>query len=115
MKILVGGWFGLPLLGKDSFTLLMKQGVTYNKEMGFRIDSQTDVGAAARLIGTLIGEKIELVLRCFVCGREACAGCPYLDWCDRKAVSSMCLCGEHASMKDIYQSYSKLFKENLEA
>ena len=40
MRILVGGWFSLPRVGRDVFSLLMKQGVAYDKDLGFKSQSQ---------------------------------------------------------------------------
>lgn len=66
-KILVGGWFDLPRLGRDVFAVLMKQGVVYDKSMGFKLDSATDIQAAVRTLRAATGEEVELSLRCFVC------------------------------------------------
>ncbi len=109
MKILLGGWFSLPRLGRDVFSLLVKQGVTYDKGMGFRIDSGTDVQAAVRTIRAAIGEEVELTLRCFLCGKEACDGCPYLSSCDRTSVSTQCLCSDHSPDKSVFEAYAKTF------
>ena len=58
MKILVGGWFSLPRLGTDVFSLLVRQqGVVYDKGMGcFKFDSGTDIAAAVRTISAATGE-----------------------------------------------------------
>jgi hypothetical protein len=115
LRILVGGWFSLPRLGRDAFALLMKQGVVYDKDMGFKLDSATDLQAAVRTLAAATGEKVELVLRCFLCGREACDGCPYFSSCDRAAFSSLCLCAEHGPEKSVYGAYSKTFDMLLRA
>ena len=47
-RILVGGWFSLPVVGRDVFSRLMKQGVVYDKTMGFKFDSGTDIRAAVQ-------------------------------------------------------------------
>jgi hypothetical protein len=107
MRVLIGGWFTLPRLGREEFLLLMKQGVTYDRAMGFKMDSGTDLELAVRTIRSAIGEEVELTVRCFLCGREACEGCPYLEACDRRKVSSMCLCSDHAPEKGVYDLYAK--------
>jgi hypothetical protein len=110
IKILVGGWFSLPRLGREAFSLLVKQGVAYDKEMGcFKIDAATDIRAAVTTISAATGEKVELALRCFLCGREACDGCPYLPSCDRAGVSTMCLCADHSPDKSVFDAYAKTF------
>ena len=115
MKVLLGSWFELPRLGKDAFALLMKQGVKYEKGMGFKLDHDTDIESAVRTLSSAIGEDVELTLRCLVCGVEACPDCPYADVCDRSKVSPFCLCGKHASGRDAYETYRRTFMENLNA
>jgi len=115
LRILVGGWFSLPRLGRDAFALLMKQGVVYDKDMGFKFDSATDLPAAVRTVSAATGEEVELVLRCFICGKVGCDGCPYLSSCDRAAFSTLCLCAEHAPEKSVYGIYSKTFDMLLKA
>ena len=107
MKILIGGWFTLPRLGREEFMYLMRTGVKYDKAMGFRLDSETDLESAVRTIRLAIGEDVELTVRCLICGKEACGGCPYAGACDRKKVSSMCLCSEHSPEKGVYDLYVK--------
>jgi len=113
LEILVGGWFSLPRVGRDVFSLLMKQGVVYDKAMGLKFDSGTDVQAAVRTVRAATGEEVELVLRCFVCGNTACTGCPYLSSCDRTSVSTLCLCADHAPEKSVFEVYTKTFDVNL--
>jgi hypothetical protein len=115
LRILVGGWFSLPRLGRDAFALLMKQGVVYDRDMGFKFDSATDLRAAARTVGAATGEEVELILRCLICGRESCDGCPYFSSCDRTAFSTLCLCAEHAPEKSVFELYSKTFDMLLKA
>ena len=111
MKIVMGEWFNLPRLGSDAFSALMKQGVAYDKKKGFRFDGATDTDQAARTIGSAIGDEVELSLRCFICGSEACPGCPYIEVCDRRKVSPLCLCGMHSPEKDVYGLYQITFAE----
>ena len=114
-KILVGGWFDLPRLGTDLFsTLVRKQGVVYDKSMGFKFDAGTDVQGAVRTL-LAAGVEVELTLRCFVCGKPACPGCPYLSSCDRTSVSSLCLCADHSPEKSVFDLYTKTFDVLLKA
>ncbi len=113
MRILIGGWFTLPRLGREDFMLLMKQGVTYDKAMGFKMDAGTDLESAVRTIRSAVGEDIELTVRCFVCGKESCEGCYYSKVCDRRKVSSMCLCADHSPEKGIFDLYVKTLSETV--
>jgi hypothetical protein len=114
-RILVGGWFALPVVGRDVFSLLIKQGVAYDKTMGFKLDSGTDIRAAVRTISSATGDEVELTLRCFICGREACLECPYRSSCDRAACSTFCLCADHAPEGAVFDTYSKTFDALLRA
>jgi hypothetical protein len=113
MKVLLGAWFNLPRLGTTSFSLLMKQGVNYDKALGFKFDAATDVAGALRTLRSALGEDVELSLRCVICGKEACAGCSYSGMCDRSRVSPICLCAEHSSGPDAFDLYQKTFAETL--
>src|SRR5438094_10381526 len=92
--ILLGSWFELPRLGKETFLLLMKQGVKYETGLGFKLDGETNLEGAVGILSSALGEKVELSLRCYICGLDACRGCPYLEVCDRRRVSPSCLCEE---------------------
>ena len=112
-RILVGGWFDLPRLGTEVWsTLVRKQGVVYDKSTGFKFDAATDLQAAVRTLLSA-GVEVELTLRCYVCGKPACPGCPYAASCDRTSVSSFCLCGDHAPEKSVFDAYTKTFDLNL--
>jgi len=114
MRIVVGAWFTLPRLGNAAFSTLMKQNVSYDRALGFKMDAATDVEGAVKVLSEALGEPVELALRCIVCGREACPGCPYSSFCDRAKVSSLCLCGEHSG-EGAFEAYQKKFLENLPA
>ena len=111
----MGGWFELPKLGKEAFLALMKTGVTYEKGMGFKLGDQTDIEAAVQVLREALADEVELSLRCFVCGIEACPACPYLEDCDRRRVSPLCLCEKHATGENGYQEYVRAFRDNLNA
>jgi hypothetical protein len=115
MKILVGSWFTLPRVGSDVFSAMMKEGVVYDKKLGFKLDAATDMEMAVRTISSAIGEEVELTVRCFICGSESCPGCPYIEVCDRRKVSSLCLCEKHAPGKGVYEVYQKTYRDNAGA
>jgi len=113
MRILVGSWFELPSLGRETFLALMKLGVRYEKGMGFKFDSDTSIEAAVRLLQDALAEEVRLSLRCYVCGVEACSACAYLEHCDRRRVSPLCLCEKHATGEGGYETYMHTFRNNL--
>lgn len=69
MKILVGSWFALPRLSREAFAALMKEGVVYDKALGFKLDAATDMESAIATIRAATGEEVMLSVRCFVCVR----------------------------------------------
>ncbi len=113
MKIVIGGWFKLPRLGTQVFSALMRQGVKYDTKNGFLLSSETDIESAVKTIGNALSEPVELTVRCFIDLNEACPGCPYLEVCDRRKVSSMCLCAAHSAQKGIYETYQATFLSTL--
>ncbi|MDA4121892.1 MAG: hypothetical protein OK456_01775 [Thaumarchaeota archaeon] len=112
MKILIGSWFYLPRMGSEVFSAMMKEGVVYDKKLGFKLDPATDLELAVRTISAGLGDEVELTVRCFLCGTEACPGCPYIETCDRSRVSSLCLCEKHSPEKDVYELYQKTYADS---
>jgi len=113
MKVLLGSWFTLPRLGTAAFSALMKQGVKYDRALGFRLDVDTDLGSAMTTLRSALGEDVELDLRCIECGKDACPGCRYSSMCDRAKVSSLCLCAEHSSGADAFDTYRRAYAQSL--
>lgn len=113
MKVLVGSWFELPRLETDLFAALMKAGVKYEKEMGFMLTPETDMQSASRTIARATGEAVDLSVRCYVCGLESCPSCGFASICDRRVVSPMCLCEEHAASGNAYLTYMNTFEATL--
>jgi hypothetical protein len=113
MRIVVGSWFKLQFLGKDAFSSLMRAGVKYKSGSGFMITEETDIKQAVSIIESATSEEVEVFLRCFICGREACAGCPFLENCDRTSVSTNCLCNEHSG-PDSFSAYKSLFSSLID-
>jgi hypothetical protein len=114
-RVLVGGWFDLPRLGTEVWsTLVRKPGVVYDKATGFRFDSGTDIPAAVRTLRSA-GVEVDLSLRCYICGKEACVGCPYLASCDRERFSSYCLCADHAPERSVFPAYAKTFDDSMKS
>ena len=76
LRILVGGWFSLPRLGRDVFAPLMKQGSSTTRTWASRSTRRPTCPAAVRTLSVATGEEVELTLRCFVCGTRGVRGCP---------------------------------------
>ena len=54
-------------IGNRRLSAMMKQGVVYDKKLGFKLDSATDMELAVRTISSALGEEVELTVRCFIC------------------------------------------------
>jgi len=112
-KLVVGSWFDLPRLGTDVFSSLMKAGVKYERGKGFMLTQGTDLRAASHTIEAATGEAVGLSVPCAVCGAECCETCVFRAFCDRRSVSPTCLCDEHASGEDAFQTYVRAFESRL--
>ena len=112
-KVVVGSWFDLPRLGTDVFSSLMKAGVKYERGKGFMLTQGTDLRAASHTIEAATGEAVGLSVPCAVCGAECCETCAFRAFCDRESVSPTCLCDEHASGKDAFETYVTAFESRL--
>ena len=58
----------------------MKQGVKYDRVMGFKMDAETDLESAVRTIRSAVGEDVELMVRCFDLREGSLRGCSYLKY-----------------------------------
>ena len=70
--------------------------------------------SAVATIRSATSGEVELTRKVLHSGAEACPGCPYIEICDRRKVSSLCLCGKHSPEKDVYGLYEKTFAESIE-
>jgi hypothetical protein len=91
----------------------MKQGVKYDRSLGFKLDAETDLEGALLTLKSALGEEVELNLRCLVCGAGACPGCRYSTFCDRARVSSLCLCAKHSDGPGAFEGYQRAYAETL--
>jgi len=77
LKIKMDTWFKLPYVGSDVFRGLRASGVDYEKGMGFRFTSSTNLERATAIISEAIREPVEIESeavvkgkgrKCFICG-----------------------------------------------
>lgn len=116
MELVVGEWFQLPRLGSDVFMKLVRQaGLRYESGKGFLADAKTDLLAVTSVLRGVLGEPIEIVLRCFVCSKPVeCSTCVYNEVCDRRRVSSACICNACRGKRDAFALYALRFTELTE-
>jgi hypothetical protein len=108
LELRLGEWFRLPRLGKDVFALLVREaGLKYVSGKGFMVTPQTDLRRVKAIIEDVLGERVEISVRCYLCGGDAgCGLCPYNEVCDRTAISHNCLCQSCLSKEDAYTLYT---------
>lgn len=95
IKIMLGAWFGLPRVGSDVFSKLMRQArLRYDREKRmFMVEPQTNVALLITILREALKDDIVIELPCAVCGKSAgCSECEFLEVCDRTVVSNQCIC-----------------------
>jgi len=113
MRLVVDEWFSLPRLGTDVFMKLVREArLQYEKGKGFRATASTDLVSAISMLEPVLGEKLEIEVRCFICGAPAnCPRCAYSSVCDRRKVSPRCICETCKEGKETFALYSLRFAE----
>jgi hypothetical protein len=117
IKIVVGDWFHLPRLGKEVFVKLMKNArLRYDAQKGFIVESNTDLATVVSTLKSALGENIEVVLKCIVCGTPVeCELCTYDQACDRRTVSRKCICNGCQTGGDAYTVYATTLASKIQA
>ncbi|MFQ5920749.1 MAG: hypothetical protein ACE5JV_01880 [Nitrososphaerales archaeon] len=118
IKIQLGNWFGLPRVGPDVFSRLMRQArLNYDRQKRmFMVTPETDVSALISILKEALKQDVVVELPCFVCGKSAgCSECEFCDVCDRTSVSNRCICKECSGQKEAYAKYCDVFLRGLAA
>ncbi len=118
IRVLLGSWFGLPRVGPDVFSRLMRQArLKYDREKRlFMVAPETDVAVLIIILKDALKDDVVIELPCFVCGKSAgCSECEFLDVCDRSEVSNQCICKGCQEHKDTYAEYRTAFSARLAA
>jgi hypothetical protein len=113
---MLGSWFGLPRVGPDVFSRLMRQArLRYDREKRmFKVEPETNVAILTSILKEALNDEVIIELPCFRCGKSAgCGDCEYLEICDRTSVSNQCICKECLGEKDPYVAYCDAFSNKL--
>lgn len=115
MKIILGEWFDLPRLGKETFLRLVREArLKYEKGRGFKTQADTDLYLLSSILEGVLHEDIELNVKCYICGSEiGCSSCIYDELCDKRRISPMCICDD-CKDKEAFTLYSLRFTESCE-
>jgi len=114
---MLGDWFGLPRVGPDVFSKLMRQArLKYDRQKRmFMVETETNVTSLITILKEALNDDVVIELPCFVCGKSAgCSECEFVDVCDRTNVSNQCIC-KGCSEEDAYKHYCDTFMERLAA
>lgn len=113
MRIIVGEWFRLPQVEGDVFRSLVKEaGLQYDKTKGYLASSKTDLGLLTNILENALKEKVEVMLKCFICGDSVeCAECKYNDVCKSSKVFQSCICKDCDGKEEVSNIYSMRFTE----
>jgi hypothetical protein len=87
--------FKLPHVEKDTFVLLLRLGLEYNRELGvFSIGSYNNVEKLVDVIsGILNMERVMFLQSCTICGGDfPCQNCKYYELCTTKDLPFHCVC-----------------------
>ncbi|MEM4311004.1 MAG: hypothetical protein QXX95_01265 [Nitrososphaerales archaeon] len=115
MKIVLNEWFKLPRLGKETFIKLMSIGVKYDKTKGFLVNEGTNLLSFSSVIKEALREEVEFYPKCAIDELVTpCDICAYREVCDRKEISSKCLCDECYNNRDIFTFYTTNLASKIE-
>ena len=112
LKVEFGKRFKLPFLGKESFSMLMRYGLNYDrKSRMFYVDSNTDLISINELLKSR-GIRIEIVKKCAICGVPIdCDKCDFSETCRKE--QAYCICDKCLKKNDIFNAYVEAQKKFL--
>jgi hypothetical protein len=87
--------FKLPWVETDTFNLLRRLGLNYNRELGvYSVSSYNNVEKLVDVIsGILNVERVAFLQSCIICGGDfACQNCKYYESCITKDLPFQCVC-----------------------
>lgn len=115
VTISIGDWFKLPFMGKDVFVRLARDAhLRYDSRKGFLVTPATNLVSLSTILHTALGEEVNYAVKCFICGSPApCSLCIYNKICDKRVVSSACLCDSCQGKEEAYTLYSLKFAQEL--
>jgi len=86
--------FKLPRVEKDTFILLLRLGLEYNRETGtYRITNFNNAQKLIAEISKILGKETTFLQTCNICGEDTqCAGCKYYEDCLTRNLPFHCVC-----------------------
>jgi hypothetical protein len=101
--------FKLPRVEKEKFSLLIRLGLNYNRELAvFSIKSYNNIEKLMDTIAGILNTEVFFLQNCTRCGKDfPCSDCTYNDLCTTKDLPLSCVCPQ--CLRD-----RKQFEESLE-
>ncbi|MCW4045313.1 MAG: hypothetical protein NWE94_07350 [Candidatus Bathyarchaeota archaeon] len=87
--------FKLPRVEKDTFIMLLRLGLEYNRERGvFSISSYNNIEKLVDLLsGILNVDRVTFLQSCIICGGDfPCQDCKYYEHCPTRDLPFHCVC-----------------------
>ena len=86
--------FKLPRVEKEKFMLLIKAGLSYNREQClYSIKSYNDIENLTEIIKGVLNTEVIFLQSCTRCGKDfACGDCKYDELCTTKNLPFDCVC-----------------------
>jgi len=105
MKVALYTRFKLPYMGKDLFISLMRAGLVYDRAAkAFYVDLNTDRDLVNEILKERIGEGLELLKACAICGKGIdCETCEFSRDCPREGYT--CICSKCMAGEDVLKRY----------
>jgi hypothetical protein len=86
--------FKLPRVEKDTFILLLRLGLEYNRETGcYRVTNVNNAEKLASEISNILGDNATFLQTCTICGKDIwCIECKYYEHCSTRNLPFHCVC-----------------------
>ena len=89
--------FRLPRLEKETFVLLMRLGLEYDRAAGaFRVSNCNNIEKLLDTLKEILHESnVSFAQSCLVCSRDfPCQECRYYELCETRGMPLSCVCGK---------------------
>lgn len=89
--------FRLPRLEKEKFVLLMRLGLSYNRDTGmFSVSNFNNIEKLLDTLSEILNDSnLSFTQTCLACGKDfPCIECRYYELCETKNLPFSCVCGK---------------------
>ena len=97
MVVLNKKGFRLPRLEKETFVMLMRLGLNYDRALGvFSVANCNNIEKLIDVLSEILGDKnLSFTQTCVMCERDfPCNECRYYELCETRNMPLSCVCGK---------------------